>query len=104
MPPRFPLSFSLTLGFLSHTARPPRLLLLNPVCLAAAVYYAYIYGIIYLLIVTVPLLFSHDPDDATLFHYGWGKDILPLAYCGLGFGFFSVRPLCYAAEEGGSRV
>jgi len=28
---------------LAFPARPPRLLLLNPVCLIAAVYYAYIY-------------------------------------------------------------
>ncbi|KAL7408914.1 major facilitator superfamily domain-containing protein [Mrakia frigida] len=81
--------------------RPPRLLLLNPVCLIAAVYYAYIYGIIYLLIVTVPLLFAYDPQDASLFHYGWSKEIVPLAYLGLGFGFFSAA---FTAAQAQNRI
>lgn len=49
-------------------------------------------GIIYLVIVTVPLLFSHDPEDLSLFHYGWSKEVLPLAYVGLGeFNLFYRR-------------
>lgn len=58
-------------------------------------------GIIYLLIVTLPLLFASDPDDPTLFHYGWSKSIVPLAYVGLGAGFFSAA---FTAAQAQNRI
>jgi DHA1 family multidrug resistance protein-like MFS transporter len=76
-------------------------MLLNPICLIADLYYAYIYGIIYVLIVTIPLLFASDPDDPTLFHYGWSKSIVPLSYVGLGVGFFSAA---FTAAQAQNRI
>ena len=81
--------------------RPFRLMLFNPICLIADLYYAYIYGIIYVLIVTVPLLFAYDPEDPTLFHYGWSPSIVPLSYVGLGIGFFSAA---FTAAQAQNRI
>lgn len=83
--------------FSAAFSRPPRLLFTNPVCMIFSAYYAYLYGevmslvlliwsaIIYLFIVSVPLMFGAPPfDRPSLFSYGWSLNILPFAYIGLG--------------------
>lgn len=45
---------------------------------------AFIYGIIFVAIVTLPLLFAGDVHSPQLFHYGWSVYITPLCYVGLG--------------------
>ena len=66
-------------------SRPPRLLLTNPVCLIFSAYYAYIYSIIYLFLVCVPLLYGSPPFARDgLFSYHWPQSTLSLAYVGLG--------------------
>ncbi|SCV72192.1 BQ2448_4886 [Microbotryum intermedium] len=68
--------------------RPPRMLV-NPACGLFVVYYAYVYSIIYVFLVSLPLLYErHDPPDA-LFTYNWKPTITGLSYLGLGCGFFS---------------
>ncbi|WWC60184.1 uncharacterized protein I303_102749 [Kwoniella dejecticola CBS 10117] len=72
-------------------SRPPRLLFTNPVAFAFSMYYAYLYGLIYLFLTTIPLLFGKPPFSQTdLFSYEWPQGTLPLSYLGLGLGFGSA--------------
>ncbi|WWC97077.1 hypothetical protein V866_003954 [Kwoniella sp. B9012] len=72
-------------------SRPPRLLFTNPVAFAFSMYYAYLYGLIYLFLTTIPLLFGSPPfAQNDLFSYGWPQGTLPLSYLGLGLGFCSA--------------
>ncbi|WVQ64792.1 uncharacterized protein L199_002961 [Kwoniella botswanensis] len=72
-------------------SRPPRLLFTNPVAFAFSMYYAYLYGLIYLFLTTIPLLFGSPPfSQNDLFSYGWPQGTLPLSYLGLGLGFCSA--------------
>ncbi|KAK4047220.1 hypothetical protein OIV83_005522 [Microbotryomycetes sp. JL201] len=69
--------------------RPPRMLM-NPVCAIFVTYYAYIYAIIYVYLVSLPLLFArHDPPTG-IFTYGWGPKTQGLSYLGLTIGFLSA--------------
>lgn len=87
--------------FRTAFSRPPRLLFTNPVCFLFSLYYSYIYGkyqmgsshknsdittgIIYLCLVTIPLLFGGPPFDRPgLFSYEWPKGLISLSYLGLG--------------------
>ncbi|WVF67123.1 hypothetical protein IAT40_001868 [Kwoniella sp. CBS 6097] len=71
-------------------SRPPRLLLTNPVAFAFAMYYAYVYAVIYVFIVNLPLLFGEPPfSHPPLFSYSWPQATLPLAYIPIGMGFFT---------------
>lgn len=84
-------------------SRPPRLLFTNPVCFLFSLYYSYIYGmpamslsdligplsdrqgIIYLCLVSIPLMFGGPPFDREgLFSYEWPRGVLSLSYVGLG--------------------
>jgi len=77
-------------------SRPPRLLFGNPVAFIFSAYYAYIYGactplpglisaIIYVFLVSVPLLFGSPPFNRDgLFSYQWGPATISLSYIGLG--------------------
>lgn len=81
-------------------SRPPRLLFTNPVAFLFSAYYAYIYGqliiprrtsftdvdsgIIYVSIVSIPLLFGSPPFSRPgLFSYHWPQSTLSLSYLGL---------------------
>ncbi|RXK41266.1 hypothetical protein M231_01416 [Tremella mesenterica] len=69
-------------------SRPPRLLFGNPVCFIFSAYYAYIYAIIYVFLVSVPLLYGSPPFSRPgLFSYQWPQYTLSLAYLGLAVGF-----------------
>jgi len=72
-------------------SRPFRLLFTNPVQFIFCAYYSYIYGIIYLFLVSVPLLYGEPPFNRPgLFSYEWPKGVLSLAYVGLGCGSLSA--------------
>ncbi|KAI1340856.1 major facilitator superfamily domain-containing protein [Xylariaceae sp. FL0016] len=65
--------------------RPLRLLFGSPICAAMSVYLAVIYGILYLHLITITLLFG--PDELYgLFSYRWGGGRTGLAYLGAGTG------------------
>lgn len=81
-------------------SRPPRLLLTNPVCLIFSLYYAYIYGIIYLFLVSVPLLFGSSPfDRSELFSYHWPQYTLSLSYVGMAIGFAIAATLATNVQD-----
>lgn len=68
--------------------RPPRMIV-NPACALFVAFYAYIYSIIYVFLVSLSLLYArHDPPTA-LFSYNWAPAVSGLSYIGLGIGFFS---------------
>jgi DHA1 family multidrug resistance protein-like MFS transporter len=46
-------------------------------------YYAFIYAIIYVIIILLPSLYSAESENG-LFNYGWPARTAPLAYLGLG--------------------
>ncbi|CED83715.1 Synaptic vesicle transporter SVOP and related transporters (major facilitator superfamily) [Phaffia rhodozyma] len=78
------------LVFLRAFTRPFRFLFTNPVLAIFALYYSYIYGVIYLLIIALPILFSASDALPGLFSYGWSSATFPLAFLSLGLGFFSA--------------
>ncbi|KAK4688067.1 hypothetical protein P7C73_g2033, partial [Tremellales sp. Uapishka_1] len=81
-------------------SRPPRILLGNPVAFAASAYYAYIYAIIYVFIVSTPLLFGSPPfDKPGLFSYMWPQSSLPAAYVGLGIGFLTAATIAANSQD-----
>ena len=59
--------------------RPLKILLLQPIVFAMAVYMALIYGTLYLLFTTFPQVYQHN--------YGFSAGTSGLAYLGIGFGF-----------------
>ncbi|KAM0791662.1 hypothetical protein ACM66B_006098 [Microbotryomycetes sp. NB124-2] len=69
--------------------RPPRMLL-NPVCAIFVMYYAYIYAIIYVYLVSLPLLFAQHEPPTGIFTYGWSRKTQGLSYLGLTIGFLSA--------------
>jgi hypothetical protein len=51
-------------------------------------YYSYIYALIYLFLVAIPLLHGQAPfARAGLFSYSWALHVLPASYVGLGRSF-----------------
>ncbi|RSH77130.1 uncharacterized protein EHS24_003760 [Apiotrichum porosum] len=68
-------------------SRPPRLLFTNPVCALFALYYGYLYACIYIFLVTIPLLYTHQTQYPNLFSYEWPQYTAGLAYVGLGIGY-----------------
>ncbi|CAE6526256.1 unnamed protein product [Rhizoctonia solani] len=73
---------SLSEVLLESLVRPLQLLTRSMVCFALSLYMAIIYGLLYLMFVTFPTLFSSA--------YGWGPGIAGLGYLGLGIGFLFV--------------
>lgn len=72
-------------------SRPPRLLLGNPVCFIFSAYYAFVYGILYLFIVTLNLLFGREPYSLPgLFSYRWPQSTVGLSYTGMAIGFWGA--------------
>lgn len=74
------------LGFIHAFTRPVRMLLFAPIATAMAGYISIVYGILYLHIVTIPLLFGPE-SVAGLFTYGWQNGNEGLAYLGIGKRF-----------------
>ncbi|SPO07200.1 related to multidrug resistant protein [Cephalotrichum gorgonifer] len=64
---------------LRSVTRPMRMLILSPIVTGLSLYLALIYGYLYLLFTTFSTVFAEQ--------YGFGTDILGLAFLGLGVGF-----------------
>lgn len=67
------------------TSRPLRFILTNPVCDIIGVFAAYVYGMLYLILVSLPLLFGKQNHG--LFSYKFAPEGLGLSYLGLLLGF-----------------
>ncbi|KAK4160887.1 major facilitator superfamily domain-containing protein [Cladorrhinum sp. PSN259] len=65
--------------------RAVKMLFTSPVCAAMSLYMAVIYGILYLHMVTLPLLFSTQPLYG-LPSYRWPEALTGLSYLGVGLG------------------
>ncbi|KAI9150527.1 MFS transporter prlG [Paramyrothecium foliicola] len=69
-----------TLAILARaTIKPLRFLATSPIVPLLAVYMAFVFGLLYLLLTTVTVVFKDT--------YGWDLEICGLAYLGLGLGF-----------------
>ncbi|KAG0633914.1 major facilitator superfamily domain-containing protein [Tuber brumale] len=66
-------------GFLIGITRPVKMLVMNPVLLLLSLFLAFVYGFLYLLFVTFPILFQGQ--------YGQSIGIAGLNYLGPGVGF-----------------
>ncbi|KAG8965265.1 hypothetical protein FRC05_003316 [Tulasnella sp. 425] len=62
-----------------HLTRPFIILTTDIICLSLSLYAAVIYGTLYMMLVTLPDLYTNE--------YGWGTGISGLAYIGPGIGF-----------------
>ncbi|KAK4894740.1 hypothetical protein LTR10_011314 [Elasticomyces elasticus] len=71
-------------------ARPFRLLFTQPIVQLLALYIGYVYGVLYLVLASFPLLWtgSPNPTDGQPRGYGFSPGIGGLNYISLGLGFF----------------
>ncbi|KAI0923194.1 hypothetical protein AcV7_005778 [Taiwanofungus camphoratus] len=82
-----------TIGFYTNITRPIRMLFLAPIVTTMALYVSLVYGVLYLHIVTIPLLFGPVPLYG-LFTYGWQGGNEGLAYMGAGAGCYLAIFFC----------
>lgn len=81
-------------GFLTNAAlRPMQLLFLSPICTITSLYMALVFGVMYLHLVTVPLLYGPEPVYG-LFSYEWKHGLEGLAYLGAGVGSVVGSVIC----------
>ncbi|CRG87382.1 putative MFS-type transporter C409,08 [Talaromyces islandicus] len=73
--------------------RPMRLLFTSPICAFMSLYLALIYGILYLHLITITLLFGSTPIYG-LFSYRWTDGTTGLAYLGAGLGSMIGIAIC----------
>lgn len=73
-------SLSFSQQLLNAVSRPIKLLIFHPIVLGLGLFLAFVYGFMYLLLVTFPALWTE--------HYGFNVGIAGLMYLGLGCGFF----------------
>ncbi|EJD50112.1 MFS general substrate transporter [Auricularia subglabra TFB-10046 SS5] len=66
--------------------RPIRFLFTSPIVSIFGMFAAYVYGMLYLLLTSLPLLFGAADARAGLFNYGFNSTGLGLAYLGLAAG------------------
>lgn len=64
--------------FRAALIRPTKLLTRSPTVFFLSMYIALLYGVIYLMFTTIPLVFTNS--------YGWSPQLIGLAYLGLGIG------------------
>ncbi|KZV82563.1 MFS general substrate transporter [Exidia glandulosa HHB12029] len=67
--------------------RPIRFLVTSPIIAIFGTFLAYVYGMLYLLLTSLPLLFGAADARTGLFNYGFSSTSLGLAYLGLAAGF-----------------
>lgn len=79
-------------------SRPPRMML-NPVCMVLVVYYSYLYSIIFIFLVSIPLLFGRPEPPTNLFSYKWKETTEGLAYLGLLLGFLLAALSAALAQD-----
>ncbi|KAJ6462602.1 major facilitator superfamily domain-containing protein [Mycena sanguinolenta] len=82
-----------TIGFQKGITRPIRMFLFSPIVTAMGLYMALVYGVLYLHLVTIPLLFG-PKSISGLFTYGWKNGNEGLAYLGAGIGCFLATGFC----------
>ncbi|TFK34080.1 major facilitator superfamily domain-containing protein [Crucibulum laeve] len=80
-------------GFKHTLLRPIRMLFLAPIVTTMSLYMAIIYGILYLHLTTIPLLFGPKPSFG-LFTYKWTGGNDGLAYLGAGTGCYVSIIVC----------
>jgi len=67
--------------------RPLRYMFCDPVCQILGIFVAYTYGMLYLILVSLPLLFGDGAHGGHLFNYGFKPSIGGLFYLSLLVGF-----------------
>ncbi|EMD37675.1 hypothetical protein CERSUDRAFT_154465 [Gelatoporia subvermispora B] len=80
-------------GFIHALTRPLRLLLFSPIAMVMSFYMALVYGLLYLQLVTIPLLFDATPVFG-LFMYGWHNGNEGLAYLSAAVGCLVFLVTC----------
>ncbi|OCH92437.1 MFS general substrate transporter [Obba rivulosa] len=80
-------------GFVHAFTRPLRMLLFSPIAIVMSLYMALIYGLMYLQLVTIPLLFDATPLY-DLFTYGWPDGHVGLAYLSAAVGCLLSLATC----------
>ena len=87
-------------AFSKAFSRPPRLLFGNPVAFFFSFYYAYIYGIIYVFLVSIPLLFGSPPFSYPgLFSYQWPQYTVGFGYTGMAIGFGTSATIAATQQD-----
>ncbi|RMZ89348.1 hypothetical protein DV736_g3436, partial [Chaetothyriales sp. CBS 134916] len=76
-------------------ARSLTMLFTQPIVQVMSVYMAFSYGVLYLGLSTMPLLFTAKPPDG----YGQSLGISGLNYIALGLGFFIGAPVCGKSSD-----
>ncbi|RAK96483.1 MFS general substrate transporter [Aspergillus ibericus CBS 121593] len=73
--------------------RPLRLLFFSPICTFMSLYLALVFGLLYLHMVTITLLFSSHPEYG-LYSYHWTHGTTGLGFLGAGLGAFAGVAFC----------
>nr|POE78084.1 efflux pump rdc3 [Quercus suber] len=71
--------------FALSITRPLRMLVTSPICASFAVYIGMVYGILYLFLLSLSLLFAPTKQSG-LFTYGWTDGTSGLSFLGIGVG------------------
>lgn len=79
--------------FRRSITRPVRMLFTSPICTFMSLYLSLIYGILYLHLITIGLLFGPTPLY-NLFSYRWTHGTVGLAYLGAGLGSVIGTLIC----------
>ncbi|PYI09482.1 major facilitator superfamily protein [Aspergillus sclerotiicarbonarius CBS 121057] len=79
--------------FRQSILRPLRLLFFSPICTFMSLYLALVFGLLYLHMVTITLLFSSHPEY-NLYSYHWTHGTTGLGFLGAGLGAFSGVAFC----------
>ncbi|TFK31477.1 major facilitator superfamily domain-containing protein [Crucibulum laeve] len=91
------------IGFRRSLTRPIRILVLQPIVTIMSLYMAVVYGIFYLHVVTIPLLFGPVPMYG-LFSYQWKDGNDGLAYLGVATGCSIALVICFFTMNGAYRA
>ncbi|KAL3258503.1 hypothetical protein ABHI18_006008 [Aspergillus niger] len=79
--------------FRQSILRPLRLLFFSPICTFMSLYLALVFGLLYLHMVTITLLFASQPKY-NLHSYHWTHGTTGLAFLGAGLGAFAGVAFC----------
>ncbi|KAF8499316.1 major facilitator superfamily domain-containing protein [Gautieria morchelliformis] len=83
-----PVTPDLTRVFSHAITRPLRFLATSPILMIFAFFHAYTFGILYLLLTSLPLLFGNAQRRPELFNYGFNSRGTGFSYLGLCAGLF----------------
>jgi multidrug resistance protein len=71
--------------------RPSKLLTRSPIVFLISLYIATLYGMMYLMFTTIPIIFTNI--------YGWSTELTGLAYLGIGFGMVTSLSLLLKGND-----